>query len=80
MTTCTICQLHAESIFRIEGMDCHQEVAILRRRLTRLAVVEDLEPHKLVDVSGGEGGLIELHPELLHTDGSDVDHGSCLTV
>jgi Cd2+/Zn2+-exporting ATPase len=43
MTTCTICQLHAESVFRIEGMDCHQEVAILQRRLTRLAGLEALD-------------------------------------
>ena len=26
MTTCTVCELHAESVFRIEGMDCHEEV------------------------------------------------------
>ena len=49
-------------------------------RLPGLAVVQHLEAHKLVDVAGGERRLIELHPELLHTDGSDVDHGSCLTV
>ena len=24
MTTCTVCELHAESVFRIEGMDCHR--------------------------------------------------------
>ncbi|MEO7272238.1 MAG: heavy metal translocating P-type ATPase [Vicinamibacterales bacterium] len=43
MTTCTVCELHAESVFRIEGMDCHQEVAILQRRLTRLAGLEALD-------------------------------------
>ena len=43
MTTCRVCELHAESIFRIEGMDCHEEVAILERSLHRLAGVEDLD-------------------------------------
>ena len=43
MTTCTVCELHAESTFRIEGMDCHEEVAILERRLTRLAGLEALD-------------------------------------
>jgi Cd2+/Zn2+-exporting ATPase len=39
---CPTCELHAESIFRIEGMDCHEEVTILERRLKRLAGLEDL--------------------------------------
>jgi len=26
---CTVCELHAESTFKIEGMDCREEVAIL---------------------------------------------------
>jgi len=43
VTTCTVCELHAESVFRIEGMDCHQEVAVLQRRLTRLAGLEALD-------------------------------------
>jgi Zn2+/Cd2+-exporting ATPase len=43
MSTCTVCELHAESTFRIEGMDCHEEVAILERRLTRLAGLEALD-------------------------------------
>jgi Cd2+/Zn2+-exporting ATPase len=41
--------LHAESIFKIEGMDCHEEVAILERTLRRLAGVEGLD----ADVMGG---------------------------
>ncbi len=40
---CEVCQIHAESTFRIEGMDCHEEVAILERTLTRLAGVEALD-------------------------------------
>src|SRR5262245_40808224 len=36
--TCAVCELHAESVFKIEGMDCHEEVAILDRRLRRLGV------------------------------------------
>jgi Cd2+/Zn2+-exporting ATPase len=37
-----VCELHAESVFRIEGMDCHEEVAILERRLKRLPGLEAL--------------------------------------
>ncbi len=43
MTTCTVCELHAESTFRVEGMDCHEEVAILERRLSRLSGLESLD-------------------------------------
>jgi Cd2+/Zn2+-exporting ATPase len=35
--------LHAESTFKIEGMDCHEEVAILEHRLKRLAGLEALD-------------------------------------
>ena len=42
-STCTVCELHAESTFKIEGMDCHEEVAILERRLSRLAGLESLD-------------------------------------
>jgi len=40
-TTCTVCELHAESTFRIEGMDCREEVAMLERRFKNLAGLED---------------------------------------
>jgi Cd2+/Zn2+-exporting ATPase len=40
---CEVCQVHAESTFRIEGMDCHEEVAILERTLKRLAGIEALD-------------------------------------
>ena len=43
MTTCTVCELHAESVFKIEGMDCHEEVTILEQRLKRLAGLEALD-------------------------------------
>ena len=45
MTTavCRVCELHAESVFKIEGMDCHEEVAILERRLTKLTGLEALD-------------------------------------
>jgi Zn2+/Cd2+-exporting ATPase len=42
-TACTVCELHAESTFKIEGMDCHEEVAILQRRLSRLSGLEALD-------------------------------------
>ena len=40
-TTCTVCELHAESTYRIEGMDCREEVAILERRFKHLIGLED---------------------------------------
>jgi Zn2+/Cd2+-exporting ATPase len=42
VTVCTVCAVHAESVYRIEGMDCHDEVAILERRLKPLPGVEAL--------------------------------------
>ncbi len=42
MASCQLCELHAESVFKIEGMDCHEEVAILERRLKNLAGLEAL--------------------------------------
>ena len=38
--TCTICELHAESTFKIEGMDCREEVAMLERRFKNLVGLE----------------------------------------
>jgi len=37
---CQVCEVHAESVFKIEGMDCHEEVAILEKRLGRLTGLE----------------------------------------
>src|SRR6185436_15074566 len=37
---CLTCELHAEAVFRVEGMDCHEEVVILERRLKPLAGLE----------------------------------------
>jgi len=44
-----MCEIHAESVFRIEGMDCHEEVAILNRRLKGLPGLERMT----ADVLGG---------------------------
>ena len=38
--TCATCELHAEAVFRVEGMDCNEEVVILERRLRPLAGLE----------------------------------------
>ncbi len=38
--TCAVCALHAEAVFRVEGMDCHEEVVILERRLKPLDGLE----------------------------------------
>ncbi len=43
MTPCPVCELHAESVFKIEGMDCHEEVAILERSLKKLTGLEALD-------------------------------------
>ena len=39
-TPCSTCELHAEAVFRVEGMDCGEEVIILERRLKPLAGLE----------------------------------------
>jgi Cd2+/Zn2+-exporting ATPase len=41
VTTCTVCEVHAESTFTIEGMDCREEVAMLERRFKNLPGLED---------------------------------------
>ena len=41
---CTVCEIHAESVFKIDGMDCREEVAILERRLKNLPGLEELVP------------------------------------
>jgi Zn2+/Cd2+-exporting ATPase len=38
--TCATCELHAEAVFRVEGMDCNEEVVILERRLKPLTGLE----------------------------------------
>jgi Zn2+/Cd2+-exporting ATPase len=40
MSQCRVCELHAESVFKIEGMDCHEEVRILEHRLKALSGLE----------------------------------------
>ena len=37
---CTVCEVHAEAVFRVEGMDCSEEVVILERRLRPIRGVE----------------------------------------
>jgi Cd2+/Zn2+-exporting ATPase len=41
MATCAVCQLHAESTFKVEGMDCREEVLLIERRFKTLPGVED---------------------------------------
>ena len=38
---CRVCELHAESTFRVEGMDCREEVALIERRFKHLPGLED---------------------------------------
>jgi len=39
--TCTVCELHAESTFTVEGMDCRDEVVMIERRFKNLPGLED---------------------------------------
>ncbi|MFN8059115.1 MAG: heavy metal translocating P-type ATPase [Vicinamibacterales bacterium] len=38
--TCRVCDIHVESTFHVDGMDCHEEVAILDKKLKALDGVE----------------------------------------
>ena len=38
--TCAVCEVHAESTFRVEGLDCHEEVALIERRFKHLDGLE----------------------------------------
>src|SRR6188768_2969594 len=46
---CTVCVLHAESTFKVEGMDCREEVILIERRFKHLAGIE----HFSADLMGG---------------------------
>jgi Cd2+/Zn2+-exporting ATPase len=48
-STCSVCELHAESTFKVEGMDCREEVVLLERRFKHLSGLEDFT----ADVMGG---------------------------
>jgi Cd2+/Zn2+-exporting ATPase len=37
---CAVCEVHAEAVFRVEGLDCNDEVVILERRLKPIDGVE----------------------------------------
>jgi Zn2+/Cd2+-exporting ATPase len=41
IVVCTVCELHAESTFKVEGMDCREEVAMIERRFKNLPGLED---------------------------------------
>jgi Cd2+/Zn2+-exporting ATPase len=41
LAICASCEVHAESTFKIEGMDCREEVALLERRFRTLSGLED---------------------------------------
>jgi Cd2+/Zn2+-exporting ATPase len=46
---CTVCELHTESTFKVEGMDCREEVVLIERRFKHLAGLEDFS----ADLMGG---------------------------
>ena len=37
---CTVCELHAESTFKVEGMDCREEVILIERKSAQVAEEE----------------------------------------
>ncbi|MGE3842073.1 MAG: heavy metal translocating P-type ATPase [Vicinamibacterales bacterium] len=39
---CPVCETHTETVFRVDGMDCPNEVAILERRLKHMPGVHDM--------------------------------------
>lgn len=41
MATCATCEIHAESTFKVEGMDCREEVVLIERRFKNLPGIED---------------------------------------
>jgi Cd2+/Zn2+-exporting ATPase len=47
--TCTVCEVHTESTFRVEGLCCHSEVALIERRFKNLEGIESFS----ADVVGG---------------------------
>jgi Cd2+/Zn2+-exporting ATPase len=42
MASCTVCEQHTESTFRVEGLCCHQEAAALEKRLSLVGGVHQL--------------------------------------
>ncbi|HSK10717.1 MAG TPA: heavy metal translocating P-type ATPase, partial [Vicinamibacterales bacterium] len=40
-TACPTCEVHTESVYRVDGLCCHDEVALLERRLRHLPGLED---------------------------------------
>ena len=40
-SACSVCEVHAESTFKIEGMDCREEVVLLERRFKNMPGLED---------------------------------------
>ena len=57
--------------------DCGPPFFLPRRPACRLVLIaQHFEAHELVDIAGREGGLIELHAELLHPDSGYADHKS----
>jgi Cd2+/Zn2+-exporting ATPase len=40
MAACNLCEVHAESTFKVEGMDCREEVELIERRFRNLPGLE----------------------------------------
>jgi hypothetical protein len=66
----------SDSAFQQIPVDLRWHAALLAAAANRLrlfSVVENFEPHELVDIVGREGCLVKVHPELLHPNGGDAD-------
>lgn len=42
LSNCAVCQQHAESSFKVPGMDCQEEIALIERRFKGLPGLEDV--------------------------------------
>ena len=67
--TCTVCELHAEAVFRVEGMDCNEEVVILERRLKPLVGLLTLEGRRLAMVQEFQPAVVQGDKRVLLLDG-----------
>ena len=85
---CAVCEIHAESVFKIDGMDCREEVAILERRLKPLPGLEDLvarprraaaaralRRREAVDRRHRRGGRADGHARVARARGAGRPHG-----
>ena len=60
--TCSVCELHAEAVFRVEGMCCREEAVVIEGRLKPLKGIEALTTDLI-----GQRLLVKYDAALLNT-------------